>query len=52
VARDLGTIEPGKIADLVLFPADPIADSGSLRQVIWVMKGGVLYRPRDLRGGS
>jgi imidazolonepropionase-like amidohydrolase len=50
VARDLGTIEPGKIADLVLLAADPIADIGNLRQVIWVMKGGVLYRPRDLRG--
>jgi len=48
-ARDLGTVVPGKLADLVLFGADPLANITNLSQVEWVMLGGVVYRPADLR---
>jgi imidazolonepropionase-like amidohydrolase len=37
---DLGTIEPGKIADLVVLTADPLADIGNLRKVSMVFKDG------------
>ena len=37
---DLGTIEPGKIADLVVLSADPLADIHNLRQVAAVWKEG------------
>ncbi len=37
---DLGTIEPGKIADLVLIDGDPIADISDLANVKVVVQGG------------
>lgn len=37
---DLGTIEPGKLADFVVLRADPLADASNLRQVARVVKGG------------
>jgi len=37
---DLGTLEPGKIADLVWLAADPLADIHNLRQVVAVWKDG------------
>jgi imidazolonepropionase-like amidohydrolase len=39
-----GTVEPGKWADLVAVPADPIADIRVLERVGFVMKGGVVYK--------
>lgn len=41
--RDLGTIEPGKLADLVLLDADPLADIPNASRIERVMKGGRLY---------
>jgi imidazolonepropionase-like amidohydrolase len=49
VAKDLGTIVPGKRADLVLLSADPLADIANILAVEWVMQDGVLYRPESLR---
>jgi imidazolonepropionase-like amidohydrolase len=37
---DLGTIEPGKIADLVVLTGDPLADIANLRKVSMVVKDG------------
>jgi imidazolonepropionase-like amidohydrolase len=47
--QDLGTVEAGKAADLVLFTADPLVEIRNLGQVEWVMKAGELYRPEELR---
>jgi imidazolonepropionase-like amidohydrolase/Tol biopolymer transport system component len=44
----LGSIEPGKLADLVILDADPLADLRNTEQVHAVMKGGVLYDPDTL----
>jgi imidazolonepropionase-like amidohydrolase len=38
--KDFGTIEQGKLADVVLLSADPLADIGNLRKVAAVMKDG------------
>ncbi|MBI1723178.1 MAG: amidohydrolase family protein [Gemmatimonadetes bacterium] len=46
--RDLGTVEAGKIADLVVLGSDPLADIGSLRDLRYVMRGGALTVPRLL----
>jgi len=40
----IGTLEPGKLADLIAVPGDPLADIGLLQQVSFVMKDGVVYR--------
>ena len=40
----IGAIEPGKLADIVAVPGDPLADVSVLQKVNFVMKGGVVYR--------
>jgi len=40
VDDELGTVEPGKLADLILVDRDPIEDIRALRDVTWVMQGG------------
>lgn len=42
--HELGSIAPGRFADLVAVKADPIADIGSLEKIDHVMKGGNLIR--------
>ncbi len=44
VERDLGTVEKGKIADLVAVKGDPTADISLMRNVDFVMKDGVVYK--------
>ncbi|MFM7272529.1 MAG: amidohydrolase family protein [Gammaproteobacteria bacterium] len=38
----LGSIEEGKIADLLLVEADPRADIRNLRRIVQVVKAGVV----------
>lgn len=40
----IGTIEVGKLADIVAVPGDPLVDITALEKVNFVMKGGVVYR--------
>ena len=41
---DQGVIEPGKRADIVAVPGDPLQDIGVVLDVAFVMKDGVVYR--------
>lgn len=44
--RDLGTLEPGKLADLIVVEGDPLTDPVSaLSRVKLVLRGGVAYAP-------
>jgi imidazolonepropionase-like amidohydrolase len=42
-SSDLGTIAPGKLADLVLLDADPLADIGAIAGVRTVVRDGRVY---------
>lgn len=42
---DLGTLAPGKLADVIAVSGDPLADVSALEKVDFVMKGGVVYKP-------
>jgi imidazolonepropionase-like amidohydrolase len=42
--KELGTVEPGKYADLVAVPGDPLADISLMTKVSFVMKGGKVYK--------
>ena len=47
-ASDVGTIEPGKYADIIAVSQDPLADVKVLEHVDFVMKGGTIYKdPRQ-----
>ena len=41
---DLGTLEPGKLADVVAVPGDPLGDAQLMGRVDFVMKGGVVIK--------
>jgi Amidohydrolase family len=43
-----GSVEAGKLADLILVDGDPTADIAAIRKVSLVVEGGVLYRPAEL----
>jgi len=44
VADRLGTLQPGKLADVVAVPGDPTVDIGQMERLFFVMKEGVVYR--------
>lgn len=43
MADDIGTIEPGKFADIIALGADPLSDIRRMREVSFVMKGGEVH---------
>ncbi|WP_045686998.1 metal-dependent hydrolase family protein [Hymenobacter sp. AT01-02] len=43
-SSSLGTLEPGKLADVVAVEGDPLQDIGAMQKVRFVMKQGVVYR--------
>lgn len=43
-SADVGSVEKGKFADLVAVNGDPLADITELSRVVFVMKGGQVYR--------
>jgi hypothetical protein len=45
---ELGSLAPGKLADLIVVDGDPVADIHALRRVETVVKGGVVYKVAEL----
>ena len=46
--KDIGTLEPGKLADLIAVSANPLDDIQVLQKVDFVMKSGRVFK-RDGR---
>ena len=42
LSKSIGTLEPGKLADLVAVPGDPVADIAATGHVVFVMKEGAV----------
>lgn len=52
VQDSIGTVAPGKLADLVVLRADPSRDIRNTQTVVMVIKGGVVYpRTTPMRSG-
>lgn len=46
--NELGTLEPGKLADIVIIDGDPLRDSDALLNVVTTIKGGeVMFEKRN-----
>lgn len=43
-SKDVGTVEPGKYADIIAVADNPLQNIRSLENVLFVMKGGVVYK--------
>lgn len=48
--RDLGTIEPGKLADFILVDGDPTQNMSDIRKIVTVVKDGMVFDPKALYG--
>lgn len=46
IAAQVGTLEAGKVADVIAMPGDPTADIRVTEKVFFVMKEGVIYKTR------
>ena len=47
--HEWGTVEVGKLADLLILDADPVADIRNTVRIHRIVKGGVFYDPAELR---
>jgi imidazolonepropionase-like amidohydrolase len=43
-SKDAGTLEAGKFADIIAVTGDPLADIGAMEKVVFVMKGGEVFK--------
>ena len=48
VGKDLGTVEPGKLADLIIVDGDPLHNVRDARNVVWVVKNGAVHSLDEL----
>ncbi len=46
VSDILGSIEKGKLADIVAVNGDPVKDISVMEKMIFVMKDGVIYKSK------
>ena len=47
----MGSVQRGKLADLVILDADPLTDIANIRSIYMVIKNGIVHDPVKLREG-
>jgi hypothetical protein len=47
LSAEIGTVEPGKRADLLIVRGDPLKDLRELRKIVWTVKNGVAHTPAE-----
>jgi imidazolonepropionase-like amidohydrolase len=47
--KNLGTITPGKWADIIAIPGDPLKDIRATEKVMFVMKNGVIFKQQAVK---
>ena len=45
--KSLGSIEPGRFADIVAVKGDPLENISLMKKIDFVMKGGVVYKNKQ-----
>jgi imidazolonepropionase-like amidohydrolase len=45
--KNLGTVTPGKWADIIAVSGDPLKDIKNMESVVFVMKNGVVYKTKE-----
>ena len=50
--KDLGTIEPGKLADFIIVDGDPTKNISDIRRVVRVVKDGKVFDPVAIYRGA
>ena len=45
--KNLGTLSPGKWADIIAVSGDPLKDIKNMESVVFVMKNGVVYKTKE-----
>ena len=50
--KDIGSLEPGKFADIIAVTGDPLRDVTEMQRVKFVMKGGYIARDELSRGAG
>ena len=44
LADQIGSLAPGLQADIIALAGDPLKDITAVRRVVFVMKGGIVYK--------
>jgi imidazolonepropionase-like amidohydrolase len=44
LSQTIGTLQPGKAADVIAVPGNPLANIHAMERVKFVMKGGEVFR--------
>ena len=52
LADEIGSITVGLQADIIALDGDPLKDITAVRRVVFVMKGGVVYKNVARRGDT
>ena len=50
--KEIGSLEPGKFADIIAVTGDPLRDVTEMQRVKFVMKGGYVARDELSRGAA